>query len=395
MSTTRLSCFKCQLNDNLVNFECERCKKKQRIISDLKYLHNEQEPIEEFLSQINNELNINNNKKEEKKTKNDIKNDVSDTESLDDELDDLDPDKSVFTLSRRMTAIRGLIADTNHNYETASNDTLIQTLCLIVVVDAELQPIMEQYKFIQNNDLTTKFMNLAIISSGKVKNLSIHIVKVAECQIFKRHYSGYTQSSALASLISVFIKPDIVINFGTAGGVTKISKSQYNLVKAIDDKKDELDNENNVRDTVEIGDVIFGEACLFLDRLRTKNKNSFDWGLWGGKSMKCKNMIKDLGLCCGIIGSQVSYGVSKLQSEMIRNAKIIACDMECAPIAQILNQTGINYIVLKVISNGIYPGDSSKNESEYYMNREFVSKKATEIVIKVIEYLNDKKINEL
>ncbi len=91
---------------------------------------------------------------------------------------------------------------------------------------------MEQYKFTQNKALSAKFMNLAIISSGKVKNLTIHIAKVAESQTFKRHYSGYTQASALAALISAFIKPDIVINFGTAGGVTAISKSQYNLVKA-------------------------------------------------------------------------------------------------------------------------------------------------------------------
>eukprot|EP01052_Picozoa_sp_SAG31_P074907 SAG31_NODE_34054_length_337_cov_0.735294_2_plen_51_part_01 len=33
-------------------------------------------------------------------------------------------------------------------------------------------------------------------------------------------------------------------------------------------------------------------------------------------------------------------------------------DMEAAPIAQILNQTGINLIAMKVISNGVYPVSS-------------------------------------
>merc|ERR1712228_2664 len=230
-----------------------------------------------------------------------------------------------------------------------------------------------------------------IVSSGKVNQLHIDIVKVADSKIFNRHYSGYTQASALAALISAIIKPDIVISFGTAGGITLDSKTKYNL------KHDQTENElyKNKASHCEIGDVIFGEACLFLDRTRTKDKNAFDWGLWGGCSIKTQKMCTDLNLIKGVIGSQVGYMVNEFQAEMIGNANIMALDMECAPIAQILNQTGINMIVLKVISNGVYPGDPKRHENEYHKNREMVSKKATEILVKMIEYLNGKKLNEL
>ena len=341
-------------------------------------------------------------------------------------------------MGRQMTVIRGLINDKELQEICAENTKLIQRVVLIVVVDAEIRPIMEKYKFDVNKELTAKFLNLAVISSGKVKNLDIDIIKVAECKIFKRHYSGYTQASALAALVSSIIKPDIVISFGTAGGITNTSKTEYlvgspvgsprsgtprsgtpkgkdkadanyeenendkdkDKIKEEDDKDEEyddfdVDSEDDTVDAVEVGDVVLGEACLFLDRLRTRNKNAFDWGLWGGSSVPTNNLAKDLGLVKGVIASQIGYMINGFQSELIGNANIVALDMECAPIAQILNQTGINFIALKVVSNGIYPGNPSKMEEEYHENREMVSKKATEILVKVIDYLDGKRINQL
>ena len=32
----------------------------------------------------------------------------------------------------------------------------------------------------------------------------------------------------------------------------------------------------------EIGEVVLADGCLFLDRIRSRDKNAFDWGLWGG-----------------------------------------------------------------------------------------------------------------
>ena len=36
--------------------------------------------------------------------------------------------------------------------------------------------------------------------------------------------------------------------------------------------------------------------CFHIDRLRTKDQNSFEWGLWGGESIATPNMVKDLNL---------------------------------------------------------------------------------------------------
>ena len=106
--------------------------------------------------------------------------------------------------------------------------------------------------------------------------------------------------------------------------------------------------------------------------------------------MPLDTMIEECGLTKGVLASQIGYMVSEFQVEMIGNANIVALDMECAPIAQILNQTEIDFFALKVISNGIYPGNPGLMESEYHDNREMVSKKATEVLSKVIDYLDGK-----
>ena len=109
----------------------------------------------------------------------------------------------------------------------------------------------------------------------------------------------------MAALVSSIIKPDIVISFGTAGGVTEKSKSEYGMgaqsnsktkdketedtdaksddkqkesVSAVSDQKE--DSDDQMVDTVKIGDVVLGEACLFLDRLRTRNKTVSYTVLW-------------------------------------------------------------------------------------------------------------------
>eukprot|EP01083_Nonionella_stella_P002062 5924_1 len=303
-------------------------------------------------------------------------------------------------MARRMTTIRELIHAPSIIPPTDPNKT-IQKVCLIVVVDAEIKPIMKKYKFATNKKLSAKFLNLGMVFSGNVNKLHIDVIQVAQSQVFARHYSGYTQSSALAALVSSIINPDIVINFGTAGGVTSnLNQSHAPFPSCHEDEEDtcktkEKEEELNEPLCVEIGDVIFGEAYLFLDRLRTRSKNAFDWGLWGGRSLQADNMVKDLGLTKGIIGSQIGYIVTQFQTQMISNTNIIALDMESAPIAQILNQTRVNFFALKVISNGIYPENPEKMESEYHDNMDMVSKKATETLVNVIDYLSGKKICDL
>lgn len=72
--------------------------------------------------------------------------------------------------------------------------------------------------------------------------------------------------------------------------------------------------------------------------------------------------------------------VTKFHQKIIEKLDIVCLDMECASIANILEKVGINFMVVKVISNGVYPEDLVKQEKEYAENREWVSKNATEVL---------------
>eukprot|EP00494_Astrolonche_serrata_P027591 UN27854 len=157
----------------------------------------------------------------------------------------------------------------------------------MVVVAEELAPILEKYNFQHNTDLSSAFLNLADVKTGIIGEINVTLLKTAESKIFDRHYSGYTQSSAIAALIAkVLPETDIVISFGTSGGFGK---------------------------ELNIGDVVCGSDAIFMDRLRRSSKRAFDWGIFGGKLMETKIMNEKLQLKSGLVGSQIGYQITDWQ----------------------------------------------------------------------------------
>ena len=55
----------------------------------------------------------------------------------------------------------------------------------------------------------------------------------------------------------------------------------------------------------------------------------------------------------------------------------------------------MNLIDIKVVSNGVYPGNPGLMESEYHDNRDWVSRTATESLEKVLDYIDGKTIQDL
>ena len=97
----------------------------------------------------------------------------------------------------------------------------------------------------------------------------------------------------------------------------------------------------------------------------------------------------------GVIASQIGYAITPLQKEIIASARVAALDMEAASISQVLNQCKVNLIAIKVVSNGVYPGDPGRMEAEYHDNRDEVSRTATATLRKVLDFLDGKTIEDL
>ena len=246
----------------------------------------------------------------------------------------------------------------------------IKHVALLVVVAEEIQPVLDKYKPIRNVELEKEMMGLAIVFECQVGDpgYKLTVLQVASSSIYSRHYSGATQASAIVSLAAKVFNPDLLMSFGTAGGMMT---------------------------RVKIGDTLLGSGCVFIDRTRTSSKVAHDWGVYGGRTMKVSNIASSLNLVEGILGSQSNYNVSDLHVTLMDVLEVCAVDMEAASEAQIAEQIGLNFLAVKVISNGIYPGDGLRMEEEYVKHKKEVSMKALASLSAILDYLRGKKLGEL
>jgi len=285
---------------------------------------------------------------------------------------------SLLNFEKDVRSQRALLASSAHSLaEIMKNESFvfnpenpIRHVVLLVVVLAEVAPILAKMEFDEDLESNEMLGGLARCFTGQFASYKLTVAKVSESDIFQRHYSGGTQVSGISALIAKLMKPDLVVSFGTAGGCPPTT----------------------------IGGVVLASGCLFLDRTRTSSAGAFSWGIWGGGTVPTPKLVKRLeefNVKFAPVASQISYAVSQLSMEKINALNVACLDMECASEAQILNQMRTNFIAMKVISNGVYPGEPKRMESEYHDNRDTVSQTATEVLMVLFEFLDGKLLSEL
>jgi nucleoside phosphorylase len=94
----------------------------------------------------------------------------------------------------------------------------------------------------------------------------------------------------------------------------------------------------------QIGDVLIGKSCFYIDRLRSLTQDDFEWGIWGGGLVRPQAMIKELALKSVNLGCQIGnyfnvliyflgYIITDIQKKIMERLQIKCIDMECASIA--------------------------------------------------------------
>jgi nucleoside phosphorylase len=253
-------------------------------------------------------------------------------------------------------------------------DRRISHVVLIVVVLEEILPVLEHFQAKPDPDTEATLLSLAKAYSctvgpvGGDDSYRLTVLQSATSVIYNRHYSGYSQAAAITALVARRIPCDLVVSFGTAGGVSG---------KAA------------------IGDAIFASGCVFIDRLRTSSKTAHDWGVHGGPVVPAERMVRDLNLVEGLLGSQISYTVTPGQVHLMNTLGVVALDMEAAPEAQIASQTGLNFMALKMVSNGVHPGDGDRMEAEYREHKARVSAAGVQTLSAVLDYFRGRRLCDL
>mmetsp|Transcript_38266 Transcript_38266/g.96270 ORF Transcript_38266/g.96270 Transcript_38266/m.96270 type:complete len:617 (+) Transcript_38266:160-2010(+) len=252
------------------------------------------------------------------------------------------------------------------------------------------------------------------------------VVKVGASHIFgpSYHYSGAAQVAALCMFVGTVVKPDLAVSMGTCGGF-------------IGDELEEMTHRNwlthykaALTNGLGVGSVVLGDGAVYMDRERNSGAKKFMWGILGGLTFPlnpeaciAKNATMQQQLAAlkdnnafapyfakmkdfntqtakvlvveGTVGSQMGYTVTETQNEVMKTAGALVLDMEAAAISQILMQTKTNLVLLKVISNGIYPEDAIWQEEEYLDNRDWVSCAASQYLLNMLNYVADKTVEKV
>ena len=108
-----------------------------------------------------------------------------------------------------MSSLSGLLEDRSEY--AFMPDEVIEHVVMIIVVEAEVAPILARLNFREDEEATANLMGLARVRTGMCGSYKLSVLKVAESKIFHRHFSGYTQASAVAALAARLLQPNLIV----------------------------------------------------------------------------------------------------------------------------------------------------------------------------------------
>jgi len=234
----------------------------------------------------------------------------------------------------------------------------IKRVLILIVVPEESRKFLESYNFVKDDSVSEKMLNFCTVYTSKVGEIEVFVSLLNKDDELGRHESGHTKISASLSLLNRDIAPDLVISFGTAGGID-----------------------------LDVGDVVMGNASFYLDRTRLSSQLSFEWGILGGSA---QTMDLD-GIPIFAMGSHQEYDLSDKKWVIINQLEIRTVDMESAAVSEVCHIMKIPVVLLKVVSDVIRSEKAAADqENTYNKNKLSVSNKACETLYKLLTKLNDR-----
>jgi len=235
---------------------------------------------------------------------------------------------------------------------------IIKRVLILIVVPEESGKFLESYNFVKDDSVSEKMLNFCTVYTSKVGEIEVFVSLLNKDDELGRHESGHTKISASLSLLNRDIAPDLVISFGTAGGID-----------------------------LDVGDVVMGNASFYLDRTRLSSQLSFEWGILGGSA---QTMYLD-GIPIFAMGSHQEYDLSDKKWVIINQMEIRTVDMESAAVSEVCHIMKIPVVLLKVVSDVIRSENAAADqENTYKKNKHSVSNKACETLYKLLTKLNDR-----
>ncbi|KAG9153125.1 hypothetical protein Leryth_012384 [Lithospermum erythrorhizon] len=242
----------------------------------------------------------------------------------------------------------------------------ISNIVFIIAMQTEALPLVNKFELTEDpNSLFPK--NVPWVRYiGKYKDLNVNIVCPGKDAILGVDSVG-TVSAALLTYASIqALKPDLIINAGTAGAFKAKGAS--------------------------IGDVYLASDVAFHDR-RIPIPVFDLYGVGLRQACCTPNVIKALNLKVGKLSTGDSLDMCPLDEASIMKNDAVIKDMEGAAVAYVADLLKVSVIFLKAVTD-IVDGDKPTAE-EFLQNLAAVTAALDEAATKVVDFINGKCLSEL
>ena len=244
--------------------------------------------------------------------------------------------------------------------------TPINNLCFLMAMGQEAKPIIETLGLVESETALRSELPMRCFQKT-IGNLNISLVIAG---IDNRHLVDYIGSEA-ATLMAyeaiTRLKPDLLISAGTAGGFAKNGAS--------------------------IGTVYVSEEH-FVYHDRHVPLPGFDQSSVGKyPAAKVSRLAKNLHLKQGVISTGSSLEKNDKDIIVIDEHNAVAKEMEAAGIAWVAMLFEVPMMALKSITNLL--DEDNKSESEFVNNLAYSSKCLHDKVLELIDYLQNKTLEDL
>nr|WRF90803.1 5'-methylthioadenosine/S-adenosylhomocysteine nucleosidase 1 [Leucaena leucocephala subsp. glabrata] len=242
----------------------------------------------------------------------------------------------------------------------------VSNIVFIIAMQSEALPVVNRFQLTEDTSSlfpqgvpwvryfgTYKDLNITLIWPGKDPTLGVDSI-------------GTVSSSLVTYAAIQALKPDLIINAGTAGGFKAKGAS--------------------------IGDVFIISDCAFHDR-RIPIPVYDLFGVGSRKAFETPNLVKELNLKFGKLSTGDSLDMTQQDEASIIANDATVKDMEGAAIAYVADLLKVPVIFVKAVTD-IIDGDKPTAE-EFLQNLAAVTAALDEAVYKVINYISGKCLSEL
>eukprot|EP00262_Sarcandra_glabra_P012181 TRINITY_DN308_c0_g1_i2.p1 TRINITY_DN308_c0_g1~~TRINITY_DN308_c0_g1_i2.p1 ORF type:complete len:265 (-),score=52.88 TRINITY_DN308_c0_g1_i2:377-1171(-) len=242
----------------------------------------------------------------------------------------------------------------------------ISTIVIIIAMQTEALPLVTRFQLSEDPDSVFPKGVPWVRYYGIYKDLHINIIWPGKDSHLGVDSVG-TMSASLVTYASIqVLKPDLIINAGTAGGFKAKGAC--------------------------IGDVFLASHVAFHDR-RIPIPVFDQYGIGSRQTLSTPNILKEFNMKVGKLSTGDSLDMSPQDEAAILANDATIKDMEGAAVGYVAGLMSVPAIFLKAVTD-IIDGDKPTAE-EFLQNLVAVTAALDEAVTKVVDFISGKSVSEL